>query len=141
MPVTVIDKECIGCHVAFKTHISSKVYCSPRCVNNYYKKRSREANNFINLSRGTIGALAELMACVDLMRNGYEVFRAMSPSSDCDVIAIKDGITHKIEVRSANYFISKTGDKKMHYPKKRTAGKVVIAVTHSDNKVHYINWG
>lgn len=50
----------------------------------------------------TVGALRELVAAVHLMEKGYHVFRALSPSCACDLVAYRDGETPiRIEVRSA----------------------------------------
>lgn len=134
-------KSCAKCKSDFFPKTKSNIYCSRLCADTHYKERSREVNTFVSLSKGSIGALAELMACADLIRSGYEVFRAMSPDSNCDVIGIKDGEVYKFEVRTGNYFLSQSGGKTLHYPKHRTDGKAVIVVTHSDNTVHYITNG
>jgi Holliday junction resolvase len=44
--------------------------------------------------------MSELFVCFDLLKNGYSVFRSVSPSCFCDVIAIKDGIVKKFEIRT-----------------------------------------
>lgn len=47
------------------------------------------------------GAIAELVACADLMRMGYQVFRAVNPSASCDIVAFMPGMRPlKIEVKS-----------------------------------------
>ena len=52
------------------------------------------------LSNGTIGAIAEIQVCADLMKRGYHVFRAISPSCHCDLVAYKTGETlYRIEVK------------------------------------------
>ncbi len=53
-----------------------------------------------NLPTGTIGAIGELAAGADLLRRGYEVFRALSPACSCDLIALRDGRLLRIEVRT-----------------------------------------
>lgn len=53
-----------------------------------------------SLCSGKVGAIAELLVCADLMKQGYQVFRAVSQSSDFDLVAIKNGKTNTIEVRS-----------------------------------------
>lgn len=116
------------------------MFCTYNCYLNFHKANQKEFNDYIDLSTGTIGAMAELIVGADLMRKGFEVFRAMSPSSYSDLIAIKNGTIHKVEVRTGNYFIRSDGTVSIHYPKKNTDGKFVVVVTHKDNKIHYINW-
>lgn len=96
-------------------------------------------NGSLALSTGSVGAIAEIMVCVELMRCGYDVFRAMSPSSDCDILAVKGEFINKIEVRTGNYYRSFGGVKKVHFSKERTTGKKVIVVTHVDKKIHFID--
>lgn len=50
---------------------------------------------------GTNGAAAELLVCVDLMRSGYHVYRAVSPATPSDLVAISDEETLRVEVRCA----------------------------------------
>lgn len=51
----------------------------------------RAAPPVVVLTAGTQGAVSEMMAAVDLLRRGYEVFRALSPNAGCDLIALKGG--------------------------------------------------
>jgi hypothetical protein len=51
-------------------------------------------------SHGTTGAVHELMVAVDLVVRGYEVFRAVSPSCSCDLIALKGGKALRVEVKT-----------------------------------------
>jgi len=57
------------------------------------KKSNKVNNNFK-------GAHSELIACVWLMGQGYEVYRNISPSGPIDIIAIKDNIISKFDVKS-----------------------------------------
>ena len=47
---------------------------------------------------GTEGTLGELIVAADLMRRGYQVFRAISPSCDYDLIILKGTHLLKVEV-------------------------------------------
>lgn len=53
------------------------------------------------LSTGVSGACGELAVSVDLLRRGYEVFRAVSPACSCDLVALKDGKSYRVEVRTS----------------------------------------
>jgi len=52
------------------------------------------------VSKATTGAVSELVVAADLLRKGYEVFRAMSPACSCDLLINKNGSMKRIEVRS-----------------------------------------
>lgn len=51
---------------------------------------------------GPIGAASELIVCADLLRRGWDVFRSVSPTCYCDIIATKGPNTLEIEVRTAS---------------------------------------
>jgi len=57
---------------------------------------------FEKLDTGSTGAFGELIVCSDLMLDGYEVFRAESPSTSCDLIAMKNGICFRVEVKTSS---------------------------------------
>ena len=48
----------------------------------------------------------ELLVSADLMRRGYEVFRALSPACSCDLVILKEGRLLRVEVRTAQKSIS-----------------------------------
>jgi hypothetical protein len=52
------------------------------------------------------GAAAELMVCVHLMRQGYYVYRAESPHGPFDLVAYRDGVTLRVEVKSMNWSLT-----------------------------------
>lgn len=52
--------------------------------------------------RGNRGATAELIASVDLLRRGFDVFRAISPSCPCDLVAMRGSLCLRVEVRSGH---------------------------------------
>lgn len=83
------------------------------------------------LSTGTTGAVSELVASVDLLRKGYEVFRALSPSCSCDLAILKDHQLLRIEVRTGKR--SATG--KITYPPDRANADHFAVVVGTE--VHY----
>lgn len=51
---------------------------------------------------GSIGAIAELLVCADLLKQGFDVFRSVSINAACDLIALnQSGQFCRIEVKSA----------------------------------------
>lgn len=64
----------------------------------------------------SVGAIAELVVCADLLRHGYDVFRSMSANAACDVIAgTDDGRLCRIEVKSAVKRDGRTRYKRHHF--------------------------
>lgn len=129
---------CHRCKVNFKANTSARKYCSAQCRLDKKRELTAKFNGRVGgITTGTIGAISELMACADLMKNGYEVFRAMSPSSNSDVIGIKDGIVHLYEVRTGNYSETSKGIL-LTWSNVRSEGKEMLVITFRDNKVHHI---
>lgn len=90
---------CASCEVFFSTRYANARYCSNPCRKEFEgRKWGRSSDK--SISSGTVGAIAEMAVAVDLMEKGYAVFRALSPSCLCDLIAIKDGKVLRVEVRT-----------------------------------------
>lgn len=49
----------------------------------------------------SIGAAAELLVCADLLRRGFDVYQAVSPNSDADIVIGYRGKLCRIECKSA----------------------------------------
>ena len=54
------------------------------------------------MATGTTGAIGELRVCVDLLKRGYNVFRAVSPSCPCDLMVCSGEQMWRVEVRTGN---------------------------------------
>lgn len=48
------------------------------------------------------GTISELLVCADLLRMGYEVFWAVSPTASCDLIATKGDAVFRVEVKTGH---------------------------------------
>ena len=56
----------------------------------------------VGISAASVGAISELIVCADLMGKGFSVYRALSPNSPCDLMAITPkGECARIEVKTA----------------------------------------
>ena len=56
----------------------------------------------MSISKGTKGAVSELLVCADLLSRGFSVFRSTSQSCDCDLIAQKGNLLLRIEVTTSS---------------------------------------
>lgn len=110
------DRTCRICGEPFKGSLRQKT-----C-----RLCKAEKMNRPRLPTGTVGAINELRVSIDLMRKGYEVFRALSPHAPFDLFAIKDGKQFDIEVRAA-YRNLETG--KIYSSRKNIKGKYKAFVT------------
>lgn len=52
------------------------------------------------LSPLKVGAISELKVAYDLMEKGFDVFRALAQNACCDLIAVKNNLMIRIEVRT-----------------------------------------
>ena len=97
----------------FRNQPAYKVmFCSQECGQLNIRQRVDVINerepNAIRLNQGTSGAVSELIACVDLMRRGYHVFRAQSPACPCDLVIMKGAHVQRVEVRTGNVNLNGT---------------------------------
>ena len=95
--------NCVNCG-KFISHsrTSKRKYCSAQCAKEYNRNLYMDKNSrgYEHLTSGQMGAVSELLVSAELMKLGYEVFRAVSPSSSCDLVCIKNGETFRVEVRT-----------------------------------------
>lgn len=129
-----IQKIC-NCGKEFATFNKRKIYCSNDCNKKYTPKLSGGITE--KLCTGTIGVIGELVISIDLLKKGYNVYRALSPSSNGDLIAEKNNIFCKIEVRTGRqrlldnaYFFGK---------RKKDNAEIYAVVIHGHNKIFYCN--
>lgn len=88
------------------------------------------------LASSTTGAVSELTVACDLLKRGYEVFRAVSPSCSCDLAILKDNKLVRVEVRTAQRN-QVTGN--VLYPNPdRNRFDVLALVLLADNEIIYI---
>jgi hypothetical protein len=132
--------NCEICGKEFKPRVLAHVVCSRPCRQEKVRKQYREANppaldeqESTKLNSGTVGAMHELLACADLMRRGFEVFRAVSPSSPFDMAAFKDGKLIRIEVTTGFY----TPAGALIHPKKDFTRFDLLAVVLRDGGLLY----
>ncbi len=85
--------------------------------------------------------MSELLVSADLIRRGFDVFRALSPHSGCDLIAIHTrdrGNGHavqRVEVKTGSY--KNTGEPT--YPKPRKDEDYdILAIVLPDNRIDYM---
>lgn len=113
-------------------------YCSLKCqkaaqFGRFYEQTGAPRKN--EVATATTGAMHELLVCADLMRKGYHVFRAQSPSCPCDIMAMFEGIIYKVEVTTGY----KRTDGNFSYPKKNERYDYdIMAIVFHDGDVIYL---
>lgn len=133
------SKECLNCDNKFYTNKNHQVFCEQSCRNIYYAKQWDIDGFRFEIPSGTVGVLSEYLASIDLMKKGYEVYRAMSPASSSDLILKKNNKFISIEVRTGKLKINnEKNDVKLHYPKHHMRSDHFAIVIPEKNKIIYI---
>lgn len=99
-------RVCQICFIQYepKAKAHTQKYCSLACYKAAFNKASGRDLDNGHLAPTTIGAITEFVISVKLMQEGYAVFRALSPASFCDIVAIRpDRQPLYIECRTSNY--------------------------------------
>ena len=93
--------DCVFCGVTIpKTKRKHAKYCNRSCQKKAKYVKWAKLNPNLGLSTATVGQIAELYVACDLLKKGYEVFKALSPGASCDLAVLKSGRLIRIEVRT-----------------------------------------
>lgn len=74
----------------------------------------------------TAGAIGELVACAHLMQLGYHVYRSESPAAPFDLVAYRDGVCHRVEVKCVT---STRNSPQFSYPKNDQWDMLAVVIT------------
>jgi hypothetical protein len=94
-------KQCAECGNEYESKTAWQRFCSAACKGTFNYKKGYTPRQYPHLTNSGVGAVNELRVSQDLMIRGYEVFRALAADASCDLIALKDGKTLRIQVRTA----------------------------------------
>lgn len=99
-------------------------YCSDMCAAVKTRSSLRGFSSGLSLASATVGAISEMTVCADLLARGYEVFRSVSPACGCDLVAYRDGVCVRVEVRTGKRY----SNGNLCYPKGARGHYDVMAV-------------
>ena len=133
----VLTKKCARCSKEFvaRSYATAIKYRSHQCRKEVAATKHNNVRGKLPRSTGTVGAYSELLACADLIDRGFDVFRAISQSSPCDLIAIWDGNSLRIEVRTA--YLTANGEVRCHRNRGEEHRYDVLAMVAPDRTVTY----
>lgn len=99
---TPVARACVVCGIEMWAGGGARLYCREAC-----RRASKRGDVQAQLapsalvSTGTKGAINELRVALDLMARGFHVFRAMSQSCPCDLVAWdRRGKLYRVEVKT-----------------------------------------
>lgn len=132
-------RTCEYCERGFMHRQPQAKTCSETCRKARQNERTgRKATIHLNIPPNTVGAISELVAAADLMSKGYSVFRALSTTCYCDLIAVKDGTTYHVEVRTA--YRSTVNPQSFNFPKKlRGSANLFALYERNSGQVFYLS--
>jgi len=86
-----------------------------------------------------VGAIKEILVATDLLKRGWEVYRAMSPAAGCDLVAIRGPLVRRVEVKSAGRKIGKLRRNTWLFSNKRLRWDRydVLALVDHDQEIYY----
>jgi hypothetical protein len=100
-----MNTKCNLCNKLFKQKNKLQKYCSIQCSQKFWASQRLSAfPESLNIPTATVGSVSEMQAAIFFMRNGWDVFRAMSASAFCDLFILKRNAVKKqyaVEVRTA----------------------------------------
>lgn len=101
-------KNCKFCSESFYTKRKDRLFCSRLCKQKKYNIDIGHIKTK-TMTAPTLGAKSELLVSAWLLNRGFDVYRSVSPSSACDIVAIKKEKVYKIDVKTC-YKSNKTGN-------------------------------
>lgn len=72
-------------------------FCSDECRGKFWRKQ--KGSGALGVSSQTVAEIHRLLAAADLMKRGYQVFRALSPDYDCAFVVSVAGQWRLVGVR------------------------------------------
>lgn len=136
-PVAAVCLIC-GAPISIERRRRSDITCSNECASAYMRGQQVASWYGKPVSTPTAGAIGELIVASDLLARGYEVFRAVSPSSSCDLMArAKNGRVLAIEVRGGRY--TKGGRLNYHRQESDRADVWAVVVLRQPPEIVYLD--
>jgi hypothetical protein len=125
-------RQCKQCNAPLPT--SRTAYCGHECASAANKAKAGIPDH--GLPTGTVGALHELVVSTELMRRGWHVFRALSPSCPCDLVVYRANSSMiRVEVRTGHRKVG--GGTYSPLTKKDIGRHDVLAIVTHDGEISF----
>lgn len=126
---------CLNCNKQILKFKGLRKYCNDICKKEFInKKHEKFESKTKELGKTKVGAIQEMLVCADLIKRGYDVFRAICSSCPCDIIILKDNKSLRVEV-TTGYITSANGYIKI--PTKDYSKFDIIAIVLGNGKIVY----
>lgn len=138
----ILNQQCDQCRKDYKAGHGQR-FCSPVCRTSFHRKYNHcpdiERDN--NLTTATIGSIHEYQVSVDLMRRGWQIFKALSPNGPVDLVAIKADRILRVQVTKGSKYKSesKRTERICHGKGKNGSGRYdLLAISMVSGEIVYI---
>lgn len=108
-------------------------FCSVECQRSHLVALNGPV---LELAPGKVGAIQELWVSADLLRLGYEVFRSVSQCASCDLVAMRNGLLFRVEVRTVRRELS--GQLSSALTRADEGRYDVAALVEGNGRIHYV---
>jgi hypothetical protein len=126
--------KCANCGSEFESSLSFSRFCSKQCSIEFHNKKIKKSS-FNKITPGLVEVISEFLVCEDLIKLDYNIYRAVSRSSDAQLVIVKGTLFYKVKISTGTY-----ANGKLLYRKSKLKEMNLAVVTHSDRKIHYINF-
>src|SRR5215472_998798 len=130
---SVNERVCSRCNKTFLPNRPFQKYCGAKACG---WNATHYAGPVTDLTKPTVGTIGELVAGISLLEKGFQVYRALSPSADCDLLAVYNEHLYRFEVKTGRHIGENLESKVLHCRKNSTAENFIV-VTYPGHKVHY----
>jgi hypothetical protein len=118
------------------TRRNKRKYCSDLCVAKDEQRAFAAGIAGRDARRIERAAYSELMVCADLLRRGFHVYRSVSSTSGCDLVAIHEDRVIRVEVKTA--VRRKSGELKGLLRDGQPSKHDVLALVAYDGEIQYV---
>jgi len=138
IPTDEFGRKCLNCNkwLTFHRIIGKHKCCNKKCREEYNTgKKKKDDNVAKNVTSNNKGNIGELLACADLLRKGYYVFRSVCTNNPCDLV-IFDGKNKIFLVEVKTVYINMAGEI-TNPPTDKNIFHILAKVILAENRVVY----
>lgn len=131
-----MQKICKNCKDIFYSNNPQQVFCKVKCQLDKYKETSGRISKKLTLPPSTIGEISELLVSSDLLKKGFDVFKALSSSCYCDLIATKKDLILRVEVKTC---YKDKNNSKLYFNKSKNNFDIYAVCNRNTYKITYLD--
>ena len=111
-------------------------FCTNKCRDDTYSRDSGLMGR-TDISKGSVGALAELAVSSDLLGRGYDVFRSVSPNAKCDLILL-NGAHQCVRIEVTTGYRNRANDRVYYATHNKERFDILAVYVSRDGEIVYM---